>query len=266
MRQEHRRRPFVGVSLKMHLGHAQTKAWLRRIATMMVDDDQVDIAVLPSFPALEFAAATLIGTSIELGAQDCFWHDVGAFTGEVSPAVLKEIGCSYVEVGHAERRRIFGEDDDVIAHKAVAAQRHGLTPILCVGESHKADPSAALGACVSQLEPVLHALSSVAGGARDVIVAYEPVWAIGAKTPASAAHINAMAIGLRKHTEAHDRSIRIIYGGSAGPGLFAQIPDVDGLFLGRSALDPQRFAATVEEVAATAPVLRRVRLDPTRGR
>ena len=238
----------------MHLSHAQTKAWLSDIAAMNLDSYGLDIAVLPSFPALEFAAETLRPTAINLGAQDCFWHDMGAFTGEVSPAVLKEIGCSYVEVGHAERRRIFGESDDVVARKAVAAQRNGLTPILCIGETRKAEPRDALVECIAQLLPVLQALSDDAAAEGDVIVAYEPVWAIGAKAPASAEHINALASGLSTRLQTHDRSARLIYGGSAGPGLFPQLENVDGLFLGRSALDPKRFAATVQEVTSAAPI------------
>src|SRR2546430_2454453 len=117
-------RPFLGVSLKMHLSHAQTEEWLRKVAKIRPDADQIDVAVLPSFTALGLAAEALKGSGIGFGAQDCFWEDAGAFTGEVSPAVLREMGCAYVEVGHAERRRIFGENNETVARKAVAAARH----------------------------------------------------------------------------------------------------------------------------------------------
>lgn len=253
-------RPFVGVSLKMHLSHAHTKAWLRSVAMNRPDADQIDVAVLPSFTALDVAAEALRGTDIALGAQNCFWEDTGAFTGEVSPAVIREIGCSYVEVGHAERRRIFGEDNDMIARKAVAAACHGLTPIICIGEGGQTQPDNALRECLTQLNPVLSALQAATEGDAHAIVAYEPVWAIGAPAPASATHIEAIVAGLRTYASAQNHCIRIIYGGSAGPGLFGQIRGIDGLFLGRSALDPQRFAATVDEVVSAT-----VRRSPHRS-
>jgi triosephosphate isomerase len=251
MKNEATRRPFVGVSLKMQLSHAQTRSWLTSAATIRFDADIVDVAVLPSFTAINAAAELLATSLVRFGAQDCFWEDVGPFTGEVSPAVLRELGCAYVEVGHAERRRIFGEDNNMIARKAVAAAAYAMTPIICIGEAIHGDIDSALHDCLGQLNPVLAALTKTAAKALPVIVAYEPVWAIGAAAPAGITYIGHVVSGLRTHLDRYDTESRIIYGGSAGPGLFSELKGVDGLFLGRSALDSNRFAVTVAEVAST---------------
>src|SRR5690348_2717125 len=244
-----RRRRFVGVSLKMHLGDAATRRWLTDVADLVRQPDEVDIAVLPSFTAIGVAQVVLAGSGIRHGAQDCFWLNSGAYTGEVSPGVLRELGCDYVEVGHAERRRLFNEDDETVARKAAAASRHGLVPIICVGESAHGTASNAGAACIAQLDPVL---AAAAGGrkSQEVIVAYEPVWAIGAAEPAPAAYINEVVAAIRGRLDRDRRPSRVIYGGSAGPGLFQQLHGLDGLFLGRSALDVRAFAATVKEVAS----------------
>jgi triosephosphate isomerase len=232
----------------MHLGDAATRRWLTDVADLVPQPDEVDIAVLPNFTAICAAKMILAGSAVRHGAQDCFWLDSGAYTGEVSPGVLRELGCHYVEVGHAERRRLFHEDDDAVARKAAAASRHGLVPIVCVGENVRGTASDAGAACVAQLDPVLAAL---VGGrkAREIIVAYEPVWAIGAAEPAPAEHIDEVVSAIRSWLDRDCHRSRIIYGGSAGPGLFQRLHGLDGLFLGRSALDVRAFAATVKEVA-----------------
>ncbi|TVY98988.1 triosephosphate isomerase [Trebonia kvetii] len=223
----------------MYLSHAETIRWLDGVARLRTGS--VEVAVLPSFTALPAAAQALAGTAIRYGAQDCCWADAGPFTGEVSPAVLRELGCSYVEVGHAERRRHFGEDDAMVARKAAAAVAAGLVPIVCIGEPGRCGPAEAARACARQLAPVV-----AATGNATVIVAYEPVWAIGAAEPADPGHVLAVLADIR----ARAGKARIIYGGSAGPGLFKRLPGVDGLFLGRSALDLRGFARTLAELAA----------------
>jgi triosephosphate isomerase len=184
-------------------------------------------------------------TPVRIGGQDIFWEDEGPFTGEVSGAQLRELGCDYVEIGHAERRRIFGEDDEMIAAKTAAAFRNGLTPLLCVGEQRPSSVEAATAECMAQLES---ALSTAAG---PVVVAYEPQWAIGAAEPASPLYIAAVCSALRSHLSSTGSSV--IYGGSAKPGLLTQLGDgVDGLFLGRFAHDPAAVTAILDEVVDLA--------------
>jgi triosephosphate isomerase len=237
----------------MHLDHARTRRWLTEVAGAGLPTAELDVAVLPSFTAIPAAGEILYGSGVHYGAQNCCWEPAGPFTGEVSPAVLRELGCRYVEVGHAERRRLFGEDDTVIARKAAAVADYGMTPIICVGEPEPVSWERAGVFCAGQLDLALAALR---GTGAEPIVAYEPVWAIGADRPAGPNHIQAVATGLRHHLDdagfAH--RARIIYGGAAGPGLIGQLPAVDGLFLGRSALQVDRFAATVAEAAALVRV------------
>lgn len=232
----------------MYLDHGQTCTWLEGIRTAVGDRWEVEIAVLPSFVSIIAACDLLHGSSIQVGAQDCCWAEQGAYTGEVSPSTLKDLGCSYVEVGHAERRSMLHEDDALVAAKTAAARRSGLTPIICVGELHESDPAKAADTCIAQLGPTL---AGIPATDQELIIAYEPVWAIGADAPASPDYVNAVVSQVRESIGERART-RIIYGGSAGTGLFASLTATDGLFLGRSALDVSRFAAIVEEVSGVA--------------
>lgn len=246
-------RMFLGVSLKMYLDHRATQRWVREVLAAVATQpapvaDRVDLAVLPTFVSLDAVAALVRDTPLALGAQDLSWADSGALTGEVSGRDLSTLGCRYVEVGHAERRRIFGEDQEVVAGKFAAAVRNGLTPILCVGEKERVDPDRAAAFCGDQIQRALAGLDPEQQVA-DVVVAYEPVWAIGADRPAGADHVRAVCRRLREDwpDQRPDR-LRVIYGGSAGPGLLTELGDaVDGLFLGRFAHAPLAFAAVVRE-------------------
>ncbi len=239
----------IGISLKMYFGRARTAEWCRAVADIArshpaVTGGQAELVVLPSYPYLTETGVLLAGTPVRLGAQDLCWEDAGAFTGEVSGAQLRELGCAYVEIGHAERRQLFGEDEQMIAAKTAAAFRNGLTPLLCVGEQRRSSVEAAVTECVAQLD------SALANSAGRVVVAYEPVWAIGAAEPASPHYISAVCSALRAHLSGRGR---VIYGGSAKPGLLSQLgPGVDGLFLGRFAHDPAAVAAILDEVLELA--------------
>lgn len=203
----------------------------------------VDIFIIPDFLTLTTVSTVLRleAPTIRLGAQDCFWEDSGAYTGEVSPAVLKSIGCSLVELGHAERRRLFGETDTNVARKAKAAVRNGMTPLVCIGEKKKGSIEEAVEECRPQIESILEVTDA------EIIFAYEPVWAIGQPQPASAEYVVAVTKELRKFCRS--KSVRFLYGGSAGPGTFEAMKEgVDGLFLGRFAHDPERFAEVIKEV------------------
>lgn len=245
----------LGVSLKLYLDVVQTTRWAQSVAELAgthpaVQDGTVRLVVLPSLPALAAVRDALTGTPVALGAQDLFWEDRGAFTGAVSGVDLRQVGCAYVEIGHAERRSVFHESDAVTGKKLRAAFRNGLTPILCVGERICAPVAQAAQECVRQLDI---ALESVHDGPHDLVVAYEPVWAIGGQEPAPAESVIAVCHALRDHMLTLPQLGRctVIYGGSAQPGsLTALACGVDGLFLGRFAHDPAQLARMVDEAAS----------------
>ena len=245
----------VGVSLKMYLGHRQAIDWFASVAEIAaahpaVLSGDVELFVIPTYlqilPALDAFADTLV----RVGAQDAADVDAGAFTGEVSPAELAEVGVELVEIGHAERRKLFGETDEIVASKTRAALRNGLTPVLCIGESNHLGEAEAAEVTIAQLGS---ALADAPAG--PVIVAYEPVWAIGAPEPAPVAHIQAVCAALRGALDflPGRAGSAVIYGGSAGPGLLTALgASVDGLFLGRFAHDPASLAAVIDEAATLA--------------
>jgi triosephosphate isomerase len=244
----------VGVSLKMYFGHARTIAWARAVADIArthpaVTSGAVDLFVIPTFPSLVPVRSELDGTAVHLGAQDLAWADEGAYTGEVSGRELAEIGCDLVEIAHAERRSLFRETDQDVAGKVHAAFRNHLTPLVCVGEPTRSSSVDAVADVTGQLDRAV--ASSVADGiAGPVIVAYEPVWAIGAPAPAPDAFIVEMLAGIEAHLATRPELVgsRVIYGGSAGPGLLTRGDGgIRGLFLGRFAHDPAAVATILDE-------------------
>ncbi|WP_430298294.1 triose-phosphate isomerase family protein [Sinomonas sp. B1-1] len=247
---------LIGVSTKMYFSHAQTVAWCRDVAAQArahaaVRSESARLFVVPGYLSIPAALEILDGVA-DVGAQDLAVEDHGAFTGEVSGTQIAELGCRLVEIGHAERRRLFGEDDATVRAKTLAALRNGLVPLLCIGEPERGRPEDAVLECIRQLEDALSEARD-RGLSGPVIAAYEPHWAIGAPEPASSEHIVAVCSALRDHVrglEAFPGS-RVIYGGSAGPGLLTAIgAAVDGLFLGRFAHDPAAVEAILDEVAA----------------
>jgi triosephosphate isomerase len=206
-----------------------------------------DVAVCVPYPYLPEAAVTLAGSELRWGAQDCSAHESGAYTGEVSAAMLAEFGCRYVIVGHSERRALHGESDVLVADKARAALAHGLTPIVCVGETRAQREAGETDAVVKrQLSAVIHALGHCAG---EVVVAYEPVWAIGTGLTASPEQAQAVHALLRAQLRAatpRADSMLLLYGGSMKPdnaaALMAQ-PDIDGGLIGGASLKAADFVA-----------------------
>jgi triosephosphate isomerase len=250
-----RARFTIGVSLKMYFAHSDALRWLDRVAAMAarhpaLRSGAAELFVLPSFPAIPAAVERLTRAGVRVGAQDLFWEDRGAFTGEVSGTELVELGCTLAEVGHAERRRLFGETDETVARKTAAALRNRLTPVLCLGEAVEADPERAAAECIAQFDSAVSAVAP--GDQRPVLLAYEPHWAIGAAEPATPAHIAVVTERLADHVSAvpgYAKS-RVIYGGSAKPGLLPKLgPAVGGLFLGRFAHDPAALSAVLDEAA-----------------
>jgi triosephosphate isomerase (TIM) len=207
-----------------------------------------ELIVIPSFLAIPAVIERARGTALGVGGQNLYAADAGAFTGEVSGAQLREVGCRFVEVGHAERARLFGETESDVSAKLAAAWRNGLCPILCIGEPGRGEPGAAAGWCADTLDRLLSA-AAADGIPGDIVVAYEPVWAIGRADAASVGHIAAVTAAMRARLRRHSLGdARIIYGGSAGPGLLTELGDaVDGLFLGRFAHDPTVLTGILRE-------------------
>ncbi|GAB3040271.1 triose-phosphate isomerase [Parafrigoribacterium mesophilum] len=253
-----RTRYLIGVSLKMYFSHARTVEWCRAVAEIArahpaVAREEAELFVIPGYLSVP-AARQALGDDVAVGAQDLSVEDVGAFTGEVSGATIAELGCSVVEVGHAERRRLYGETDDIVRAKVAAAIRNGLTPVLCIGEATQGTAEEAIRQCIRQFDDATCTVRG-AGDFGRIIVAYEPLWAIGAVQPATPDYIRAVCGPLRNHlirqTDAAHSAL--IYGGSAGPGLLTEIGDtVDGIFLGRFAHDPAAVAQILDEVHALA--------------
>lgn len=255
---EDTRSPVVlGVSLKLYLDVESTMRWSQAVADLAgthpaVAEGRVHMFVLPSLPALPGVRAAFERTPVRVGAQDLFWEDRGAYTGAVSGADLRAVGCTYAEVGHAERRALFGDDDEAVARKLAAALRNGLTPVLCVGETARTDMAAAAAATGGELAAATAGIPA-GGSGHDLVVAYEPRWAIGQAEPAAPQHVGAVIEDLRARLDADSRirSASVLYGGSAQPGtLTALAGKADGLFLGRFAHDPRRLALILDEADA----------------
>ena len=220
---------IIGISLKMYFGYERTLEYCREVAGIAsvhaaVQSGDIELFVLPALPALPSCPhPRTVGAAA--GAQDIFWEDEGAFTGEVGGKTVAELGGRYAEVGHAERRRIFGEDDRIIGLKTAAAYRNGLTPVLCVGELQQGSVEEAVTRCSAEIDAALNRAQSLGPAAR-TIVAYEPQWAIGAPEPATPAYISAVITGLDAHLRLlpGQADSRVIYGGSAGPGRLNWTP------------------------------------------
>lgn len=247
---------LLGVSLKMYFGYQQTLAWCREVASLAdhpaIRSGRVGLFILPAYPAIPAVAEIFAGTPVRIGGQDVCQAENGAWTGEVSASMLQELGCSLAEIGHAERRRHFREDAAQIAAKVAISLQHGLTPVLCIGESEQGTPAEAIALCAAELNDAL-AQAAAHRLRGEILFAYEPQWAIGAPQPAPDSYIRTVCAGLRTLPLPAGITLKVIYGGSAGPGLIQRLgSDVDGLFLGRFAHDPQALAQIIAEASALA--------------
>lgn len=247
---------LVGVNLKMYFDAPSTTSYITAIAKIVAPPASVStgIFILPSYPCLASASDFLDMTpQVILGAQDCHSEDSGAHTGEVSPLMLKQVGCRMVCLGHAERRRApFNETDEVVATKAKAVVRNGMIPLICIGEkSQSGIMSEGVGLAIRECSPQVMSILRAVSGDAPIIFAYEPVWAIGAQEPASADHVLAVVKNLKEliGTVGERAEVRILYGGSAKPGTWGTLKEaVDGLFLGRFAHDVGNFEKVVKEI------------------
>ena len=242
------RAPVIGGNWKMYKDPAGTTSFFESFLPLVEISGHCEIVICPSFLNVETAVTATRGTRIQIGAQNLYWVKEGAFTGEVSGPMIRASGCSHVIVGHSERRQYFGETNVSVLKKTVAALDAGLTPIVCVGEREKENVEAVL---MEQFRYAISALS--AGQFARIVIAYEPVWAIGAgetATPETAANAHRLIRAQAKSsfgTEAAN-NIRILYGGSIKPdnakSLMAQ-PEIDGFLVGGASLDPVSFASIV---------------------
>ncbi|SMR52834.1 unnamed protein product [Zymoseptoria tritici ST99CH_1E4] len=248
-----REKRLVGTSLKLYFDLPSTLRYVDSVALLSsaAEKANVDLFVIPDFVSLLPAKDKLAKTSVWLGAQDSFSEDKGAYTGEVSPLTLSQAGVKIVELGHAERRRLFGETDADVAKKAAAVVNNGMIPLICIGEKNRSTiASQAVGIAVDECKPQIEAALSQIPDDAEVILAYEPVWAIGAAEPAGADHVVAVTQNLRALCAGRKGRTRILYGGSAGPEIFTKLKEgVDGLFLGRFAHDVKNLEKVIEELA-----------------
>lgn len=249
----HHRQKIVGVGLKMYFSAAQTIGWAHtaksEIASInSIENKTVEFFVLPSTPMISQTISIFASSKVGVGSQNNAATQLGPFTGETSAEMLSEIGCEFAEIGHAERRRDFNETDELIAKKVLQALTFRLIPIICVGEIRRTNPESAAEVCIAQIKTAL-SLSATHLSQR-VIIAYEPVWAIGVTAPADPTYINVVCEKIKEAaTNLGARNLQIIYGGSADRGLFRKIAqNVDGLFLGRSAHDVRNLKKIIEEV------------------
>jgi triosephosphate isomerase (TIM) len=247
------RRPFLAGNWKMYKAAPEGVALAQAIrAGLALPLKDRDVLVAPPFTALAAVAEALRGSDMLLGAQNMHWEREGAFTGEVSPVMLKQVGCSHVILGHSERRHIFGESDDTIARKTRAAVDNGLTPIVCVGETlPERESNLTLEVVERQLERALRGLTP--DEVSRAVVAYEPVWAIGTGRTATPQQAQEAHAFIRKrvtatHGEPSAVALRILYGGSVKPdnidGLMTE-PDIDGALVGGASLKADSFLRIV---------------------
>jgi triosephosphate isomerase (TIM) len=251
------RKPLMAGNWKMNLNHLEAIGLVQKLAFSLDDADYaaVDVAVLPPFTDIRSVQTLIDGDKLPIvhGAQDLSVHDSGAYTGEISGAFLAKLGCTYVTVGHSERRQYHAETDELVNAKVKASLRHGLTPILCIGEVLEVRTAGEhVAHTLAQLEGAFAGLDSTQAAA--VVIAYEPVWAIGTGEVATPDDAQQMAAAIRTRLgELYDASVagatRILYGGSVKSANVAAImaqPDVDGALVGGASLDANEFAGIVK--------------------
>jgi len=247
------RKKLIAANWKMYKNPAQTREFFGGFLPLVSGHERDEIVVCPPYVDLNAALEAAKGSHVNVGAQNVYWKDEGAFTGEISPSMLVEIGCTHVIIGHSERRQFFGETDDTVNLKLKAALEHGLTPIVCVGEVLE-EREAGLTEDVLRRQCVraFHAISGKK--AAKLVIAYEPVWAIGTgktATPqmAADAHVLIRGEAAKAFGQEFADALRILYGGSVKPENAAALmsqEEIDGALVGGASLDAKSFAAIVK--------------------
>ncbi|HHY32055.1 MAG TPA: triose-phosphate isomerase [Firmicutes bacterium] len=247
------RRRIIAGNWKMNKTRDEAVDLVGDLKEMLADVGDVEVVVCPPFTALDAVREALRGSNIELGAQNMYWEEEGAFTGEISPLMLRNLGCTYVILGHSERRTYFGETDEGVNRKVKSALANGLLPIICVGETlEQRDAGKTEEVVVRQTKAALSGVKT--NGAERIVIAYEPVWAIGTGRNASADEANRVIHLIRQSVaevfnERIAQEVRIQYGGSVKPQNIADFlgqPDIDGALVGGASLDAASFAAIVK--------------------
>jgi triosephosphate isomerase len=247
------RKPLISGNWKMNNNHFEAIQSVQKLAYLVGKDDfeQVDVSIHPPFTDIRSVQTVIDADKLEfsLGAQHCHWEDKGAFTGEVSPVFLSKLGVEYVICGHSERRELFGETDEMVNSKVAAILKHGMTPIMCVGET-----LAEREAGETETKVLGQVRAGLAGRSADqigsLVIAYEPIWAIGTGRTATAEDAQTVCAAIRGAVveiagDAAAANVRIQYGGSVKAGTIAELmagPDVDGALVGGASLDPDEFA------------------------
>lgn len=246
------RLPMIAGNWKMHKTPTEAKVFARKLAEELRDTAGVEVVLAPPFVALVPVQGAIEGTGMKLAAQDVFWEREGAYTGEISPPMLKDAGCSYAIVGHSERRTYFGETDETVNRKVKALLQEGLGAIVCVGERlEEREAGKTLAVVKRQVEGALRGLK--AEDLSSVVIAYEPVWAIGTgrtATPEQAQEVHSQIRGMVGEAFGRDvaQALRIIYGGSVKPeniDALMAAPDIDGALVGGASLKVESFSRIV---------------------
>ncbi len=251
------RRPIISANWKMHNNHFEAIQSVQKLSYLVDKDDvlDVDVCIHPPFTDIRSVQTLIQQDKLPylLGAQNCHWEDKGAFTGEVSPVFLDKLGVQYVICGHSERRELFGETDEHVNNKVAAIQRHGMTPIMCVGET-LAERQA--GGTESKVLGQIRAglADRKAGSVATMVIAYEPIWAIGTGRTATSADAQTVCAAIRAclaelFDQATAEAVRVQYGGSVKAANIAELmaqPDIDGALVGGASLDPDELARIVQ--------------------
>ncbi|KOP79877.1 triose-phosphate isomerase [Cytobacillus solani] len=243
------RKPIIAGNWKMHKTLPEARAFLGEIKGSIPDVDKVETVICAPALFLE----RLVGSNVGIGAQNMHFEESGAFTGEISPVALEDIGVKYVILGHSERREMFNETDDAVNKKTLAAFKHNLTPIVCCGETLEQRENGETMAFVgSQIEKALQGLTEEQ--VKQTVIAYEPIWAIGTGKSSTAEDANEVCAHIRQvvkeqFSQAVADAVRIQYGGSVKPGNIKEYmsqPDIDGALVGGASLEAQSFLQLLE--------------------
>lgn len=243
------RRPLIAGNWKLYKSLAEARAFVEELKPLIVDCKDVDVVIAPVFTAISAVASVAAESEIKVAAQDCFWESEGAFTGEVSPKLLKDAGSSHVIIGHSERRQYFAETDETVNLKTKAALSEGLVVLLCVGETlNERESDATLRIIEKQVVGGLRGIS--ASDLPNLVIAYEPVWAIGTGKTASKEQAQEVHAAIRNliaelYSPVAAESMRILYGGSVKPENIKELmeqEDIDGALVGGASLNPASFA------------------------
>jgi len=248
------RRPIIAGNWKMYKTVGEALELVNGLKNELKAETAVDVVVCPPFTAISEVAKSLKGSNIGYGAQDIYWEEEGAYTGEIAPKMLTDLGCKFCIIGHSERRSYFGETNETVNKKVKAALKHGLTPIMCVGEKlEERDSGKTFDVVKNHVEGGLTGLTKE--DAVKIVIAYEPVWAIGTgrnATPEQAQEVHKFIRGLLSKIYGEDTSskIRIQYGGSVKPDNIKNImagPDIDGALVGGASLKVKDFAEIIRQ-------------------